>query len=123
NLHPNFAVATATGLTAGQTLYVQVAIFSPGATNRGSVTVDFSTPGELGACCLNGAGFPCAVMSENDCVQQGGTWVDGPGSTCALANCSAKGACHGVGLGCAVLSSTDCAALSGTYSGDGVPCP
>jgi len=84
------------------------------------LTIDFTPPAVDGACCL--PGDTCAVLSETDCLNMGGTYL-GNGTDCAGDPCApTTGACCFDDATCQELTEADCTATGGTYQGDGVMC-
>jgi hypothetical protein len=77
-----------------------------------------------GACCI---GESCSVLTEDDCLDSGGTFL-GAASTCASSPCStATGACCAANGACSITTQSACAGAGGTYQGDdstcGTACP
>jgi hypothetical protein len=70
-----------------------------------------------GACCV---GEECLVLSEEDCLAQGGTYY-GDDFPCDPLLCVNTGACC-IGEECFILTEEECLASGGEYQGDDVPC-
>lgn len=90
-----------------------------------------ATADQPGACCWQDADgtWTCAYISDDDCLDGGGTWAGG-GVPCDAIDCPPLGdvvgaCCHltdDFGLLCAEVNYLDCQAVGGTYWGDNVPC-
>jgi len=61
-----------TGLTPGQTFYIQLASFDE--DNRGAYNLNITCPCPTGACCVGGA---CSVTTDADCKAQSGVFTPG----------------------------------------------
>lgn len=61
-----------TGLTPGQTFYIQLASFDPGS--QAAYSLNVTSPCPTGACCVGGA---CSVQTEADCRAQAGVFMAG----------------------------------------------
>ena len=88
--------------------------------NRPVLSVTFTPPGNVGACCL--ASGSCTVVSSATCASLGGVY-QGDGTACSPNPCpQPTGACCLAGQVCMVMTSTDCSAQAGSYLGDGSAC-
>jgi hypothetical protein len=82
-------------------------------------------PPPTGACCI---GPDCFMLTEEDCLGQGGEFIGGPCDPNPCEPPPADGACcidtngDGNNETCIITSADDCAARDGDYQGDGTVC-
>ncbi|MHC4709526.1 MAG: multicopper oxidase domain-containing protein, partial [Planctomycetota bacterium] len=88
--------------------------------NRPVLTVNFTPPGNTGACCFDNG--DCQILTSGDCTAQGGTY-QGDGEPCNPNPCpQPQGACCFLDESCLVLTLDDCTAQGGSYQGDDTVC-
>ncbi len=93
---------------------------NPAPGQQPMLTVDFTAPGDPGACCFDDGS--CQSLSAGDCATQGGTF-QGIGVDCVTANCQpVVGACCFDDGSCSNLTLADCQAQGGTFNGGGATC-
>lgn len=79
----------------------------------------------VGACCLPGGAAGCVILTEQECLDQGGFYL-GDGVPCDPTICQTLEACCFPDGTCQLFPPADCQAAGGTYHGgpcDPNPCP
>ena len=93
---------------------------NPTIANRPQLTVTYTLPPTLGACCATSGA--CSTTDSAACLAQGGVF-QGSGTSCAPNPCpQPTGACCLPGNSCQVLTQAQCSAQTGTYGGNGSGC-
>jgi len=93
----------------------------PTAVNRPQLTIIYTPPASMGACCLSEG--MCQLVSPAQCATLGGTY-GGNGSTCSPNPCPAPltGACCLPTGQCLDVTAHECDTQGGTYQGNGMGC-
>ncbi|GJM26448.1 MAG: hypothetical protein DHS20C16_28630 [Phycisphaerae bacterium] len=93
----------------------------PTASVRPELTIDYTGPSSLGACCDNDS--TCFITDLSTCTIAGNTY-QGNGTTCTPNPCLAVvigACCHDDGT-CSEESESSCTSSGGTYQGDATVC-